>query len=214
LIVTSAAYRLSGENDRQDSEIDQDNRFVWRMPLHRLEAEAVRDSVLYVSGQLDLTMGGAELDHLQGDAPRRSLYFRHAQEKQMEMLKIFDCAAVSECYERKESIVPQQALALMNSGFVLKNARALARKLSADATFQEPQMFIHAAFETVLARPPAEDELQACLAFLFEHATAPETETLAADAASCDQPAADPALRARENLVQVLMNHNDFVIVH
>jgi hypothetical protein len=218
LIVTSAAYRLSARNDAQNAAIDQDNRFVWRMPSHRLEAEVVRDSVLFVAGQLDLTMGGAELDHLQGDVPRRSIYFRHAQEKQMEILKIFDCAAVSECYERKESIVPQQALALMNSGFVVRNARALARKLSRDSHSQDTSVFVQEAFESVLSRPPAADELSACLAFLDEQVPADKATTVAAaspnDATSCDQPAADPQLRARENLVQVLMNHNDFVIVH
>ena len=218
LIVTSAAYRLSATNEAGNAAIDQDNRFVWRMPLHRLEAEVVRDSVLFVSGQLDLTMGGAELDHLQGEVPRRSIYFRHAQEKQMEMLKIFDCAAVTECYERKESIVPQQALALMNSDFVLKNARALARKLSAGPTAGGPTEFIQAAFETVLSRPAGEDELSVCMSFLDEQAQPNSATTVAvtsaSDASSCDQPSADPRMRARENLVQVLMNHNDFVIVH
>lgn len=218
LIVTSAAYRLSARNDVQNAAIDQDNRFVWRMPSHRLEAEVVRDSVLFVAGQLDLTMGGAELDHLQQDVPRRSIYFRHAQEKQMEILKIFDCAAVSECYERKESIVPQQALALMNSDFVVKNARVLARELSADSHCQDTSAFVQAAFQSVLSRPPAEDELSACRAFLDEQVPDDIATTVAVtstnDATSCDQPAADPQLRARENLVQVLMNHNDFVIVH
>ncbi len=217
LIVTSSAYRLSARNDAGNAAIDQDNRFVWRMSPRRLEAEVVRDSVLFAAGELDLTMGGAELDHLQGDVPRRSLYFRHAQEKQMEMLKIFDCAAVSECYERKESIVPQQALALMNSGFVLKNARALAQKLSAESGCQEPATFVNAAYETVLSRPATEDELRVCLAFLEAQAAQSgvlAATTPAAGAASCELPATDPALRARENLVQVLLNHNDFVIEH
>jgi hypothetical protein len=136
----------------------------------------------------------------------------------MEMLKIFDCAAVSECYERKESIVPQQALALMNSGFVLKNARALARQLCADPECAGQLEFIRAAYETVLSRPPGEEELQVCLSFLEDQTIPSGTTEIAAsataDAASCDQPAADPRVRARENLVQVLMNHNDFVIVH
>ncbi len=217
LLMTSAAYRRSSENDPSNHAIDQDNRFVWRMPVHRLEAEAVRDSVLYVAGQLDLTRGGVEIDHLQGNVPRRSLYFRHAQEKQMTMLKIFDCAAVSECYERKESIVPQQALALMNSDFVLSNARALARKLNADEAMHGDAEFVRGAFETVLARAPSPEESLACTQFLEEQTslfpTTASAEPVVADATNCERPATEPSLRARENLVQVLMNHNDFVTV-
>ena len=91
----------------------------------RAEAEVVRDSLFAVAGELDLTMGGPDIDHQLGlSVPRRSLYFRHAAEKQMEFLKIFDVAGVTECYQRRESILPQQALALNNSAL---HAEALAR---------------------------------------------------------------------------------------
>ena len=83
------------------------------MPTRRLEAELVRDQIFFVAGRLDLATGGPDIDHAIGlTVPRRSLYFRHAAEKQMEFLKLFDAAAVTECYQRKESVVPQQALAL------------------------------------------------------------------------------------------------------
>src|SRR5213076_289059 len=98
----------------------------------RLEAEAVRDCVLYVAGKLDLKRGGPDIDYLLGlTTPRRSLYFRHAAEKQMEFLALFDAANVTECYERRHSIVPQQALALMNSEISLKHANLLAGALAA-----------------------------------------------------------------------------------
>src|SRR5207249_1645452 len=101
-----------------------DNRYLWRMNTRRMEAEVVRDSVLYVAGQLDLTMGGPELDHNLGlTTKRRSLYYRHAAEKQMEFLLIFDAASVNECYRRAESVVPQQALAMANSSLVLAQSR-------------------------------------------------------------------------------------------
>ena len=58
-----------------------------------------------------------------------SLYYRHAHEKQAEFLRLFDAANVAECYERSESIIPQQALALANSSLVESNARTLAAKL-------------------------------------------------------------------------------------
>ena len=75
-----------------------------------MEAETVRDSVLCVAGQLDTTLGGADLEYATGlTVPRFSLYFQHANEKQMTFLKLFDMASVNECYRRSESIVPQQA---------------------------------------------------------------------------------------------------------
>src|SRR5206468_4991723 len=96
--------------------------------------ECVRDSVLYLSGALDATRGGPDLDQAQGlQIPRRSLYFRHAAEKQMGFLVLFDGASVTECYERTESVVPQQALAMANSTMVLEKSRTLAARLSKEA---------------------------------------------------------------------------------
>ncbi|MDB5174426.1 MAG: hypothetical protein JWN51_3199, partial [Phycisphaerales bacterium] len=118
LIVTSSAYRMqstAGENDA-NSKIDPDNRALWRMNPRRLEAEAVRDGILSVSGQLDPTPGGPDLDESAGQSVfRKSLYFRTAAEKQMVFLKVFDAPNPAECYRRLPTIMPQQALALANS---------------------------------------------------------------------------------------------------
>jgi hypothetical protein len=214
LIVTSSTYRMASTPDETDLVKDSDNRYYWRMNSRRVEAEVVRDMVFFVAGRLDLTMGGPELDHDLGlTVPRRSLYFRHAAEKQMEFLKLFDAAAVTECYQRKESILPQQALALSNSEVTLRHARILARTLHPKN--KEEAAFIVAAFERVLSRPPTEDEKTACLEFLKEQ-TARLTKaggTVGPLDAEGKTPAGDPALRARENLVHVLMNHHDFVTV-
>src|SRR5262249_12811802 len=63
LIVTSAAYRMDSAGDPGSLASDPDNRWLWRMNPRRMEAEAVRDSVLFVAGSLDLAMGGPDLDH-------------------------------------------------------------------------------------------------------------------------------------------------------
>jgi hypothetical protein len=203
LIVTSTTYRLASTTEPGNIAIDQDNKYLWRMPSRRLEAELVRDSIFYVAGKLDLTMGGADIDQNLGlTLPRRSVYFRHAQEKQMEFMKLFDAASCSECYQRKESVLPQQALALANSELVLTHARLIARQL-AGKTGDDAAAFVNAAFEQVLARPPTADELAECATFLKEQA----------QRLGQSKSAADAALRARENLVQVLLNHNDFVTV-
>lgn len=218
LILTSRTYRLASTSDSGNVAIDPDNRFLWCAPTRRMEAEVVRDSALYVAGQLDLTMGGPDLDHTKGLAiKRRSLYFRHAAEKQMLFLKLFDCASVGECYERRESVIPQQALALANSELTLKQARLLARKLNDDFTDQDAA-FVTAAIEQVLARPTTEREISLCCEFLakqtqfFTDQQSRLTET-AGDRADGTKPSGEPRLRAREQLVHALLNHNDFVTI-
>ncbi len=218
LIVTSRTYRMASTPDDKNLASDPDNRWLWRMPSRRMEAELVRDGILFVAGKLDLTFGGPDIDYTLGlTVNRRSLYFRHAQEKQMEFLKMFDCAAVTECYQRKESIVPQQALALANSELTFVQARIIARRLH-ETTASDNAAFVSAAFERVLSRPPTSDEMTATLAFLDEQrqkliATGERLTQTGGPAAETTKPSADPALRTRENLVHVLLNHNDFVTI-
>ena len=218
LIVTSRTYRMASTPDVNNLTADPDNRWLWRMPSRRMEAELIRDGILFVAGKLDLTFGGPDIDYELGlTVNRRSLYFRHAQEKQMEFLKMFDCAAVTECYQRKESIVPQQALALANSDLTLIQARVIARRLH-ESTVNDNRSFINAAFERVLSRLPTSDETQATLAFLDEQrqkliAAGERLTETGGTAADTTKPAADPILRSRENLVHVLLNHNDFVTI-
>jgi hypothetical protein len=203
LIVTSATYRMESSHDSANAARDADNRFLWRSPSRRMTAEAVRDSVLFVAGDLDLTQGGPELDHNAGmTVKRRSLYFRHAPEKQMVFLEIFDAASPTECYRRSETVVPQQALALANSPLTQAEARVLAGKLS--ATNADDAAFIGAAFETVLSRFATAGERELCAKFLTDQTAMNQARKLSAS---------DAQARARASLVLVLMNHNDFVTV-
>jgi len=185
LLVTSQAYRRDSAGDAAGPAKDPENTSLWRMNVRRMESEAVRDSVLYLAGSLDPARGGPELDH--GSAlttARRSIYYRHAHEKQAEFLVLFDAASVNECYERTESIIPQQALALANSVLIKTQSRVLAGKLpSGDG-------FVETAFRTMLGRPPSPAEREECARFLGQ---------------------AGP--KGREGLVHVLFNHNDFVTI-
>jgi hypothetical protein len=195
LIVTSSTYRMASTPDDADGKIDPDNTFLWRMNSRRMEAEVVRDNLLYVSGSLDAAMGGPDIDHNLGlKSKRRSIYLRQAAEKEVEFLKIFDGPAVTECYVRRPTVVPQQALAMANSELTLNESRSLAKKLSAEAG-DDGDAFAGAAFEHILARHPKPDELKLCREFL-QTRTQNSTST-----------------RAREALVTVLFNHNDFVTI-
>jgi hypothetical protein len=189
LIVTSAAYREDSRPDPAAAAIDSDNRYLWRMNPRRMEAEVVRDAVLAIDGRLDLTAGGPDLDDKQGLTTfRRSLYYRHANEKQMLFLTVFDAANVNECYRRTASVVPQQALALANSSLTAESATIVARRLGAAA---DDSTFVTTAFRSVLGRPPTTAETDECLKFLAS---------------------TDPS-KARERLVHVLFNHHDFVTI-
>jgi hypothetical protein len=211
LIVTSKAYQMASSGSEANEKIDPDNRYLWRMNSRRMEAEAVRDSVLYLAGQLDQTFGGAEIEETkEQDSKRRSLYLRHVPDLRPEFLSQFDPADSNECYRRNESVVPQQALSLANSRLSLEQARLLAAKLPA-------RDFIGAAFETVLNRPPAPEERDAAATFLAlqeKLLNAPETlKKFETGVESAVKPAPDPAQRARENLVHVLFNLNEFVTI-
>jgi hypothetical protein len=175
-----------------------------------------------VAGSLDAKLGGPELDQASGmTVPRRSLYFRASKEKKMQFLSLFDSPNPVECYRRSESIAPQQALAMANSPLTLAQSRVLAKKLTdglgAVAAEEASKQFIETAFTHILCRPPTADELVTCAEFLTEQsarlADAKSLTAFSAGPAAAVQPSTNPQQRARENLVHVLLNHNDFVTV-
>jgi hypothetical protein len=223
LLVTSSAYRMKSSTagtSAANLTLDRDNHLLWRMNTRRLEAELVRDALFQTAGNLDLTRGGPDIAYEEaGTTPRRSIYFRHAYEKQARFLETFDAASVNECYRRSESVVPQQALALANSDTSLNQSRLLTKKLS-DAVAkdaQPEQAFIQLAFRQILNRTPTEVELNECRAFLGSQATllqGADKLTATTDGAKPTvEPSPDPIYRARENLTLVLFNHNDFVTI-
>ena len=189
LIVTSAAYRQSSAPGPDAAEMrrrDPDNITLWHFPSRRLEAEAVRDNVLHCTGGLALTRGGPEIDQsLALTSPRRSLYLRCAAEKQPEFMQVFDGPSVVECYERKPTVMPQQALALMNSELAHARAAAYVAQTAAE---KDDAAFIRAAFIRFLTREPSAEELAACGEFIR-----PATPKL------------------RELFTLTLLNHHEFV---
>lgn len=219
LIVMSDAYRRASTTSPESQKHDPDNLALSRYPSRRIEAELVRDNVLWVSGALDETMGGADIDQNLGlTSRRRSLYLRTAAEKQTEFLQVFDAPSVTECYERRQSVMPQQALALANSSLSLQQARMLARNLSQQAGADNVK-FIQEAFLRVLARPVKPNEIKTCADFLTEQTLLLKKLTVGTkltgntDLKDTTRPAEEPDLRARENLIHVLFNHNDFLTI-
>ncbi len=204
MIVTSSTYRMSSTTDEADAKIDPDDLYLWRMPSRRMEAELVRDNLLYVCGNLDPATGGPDIDNAQGlVSKRRSIYLRCAVEKEVEFLKIFDGPNANECYQRRPTVMPQQSLALANSELTFAQAKLLAKRLT-DEVADHDEDFIRTAFTRVLARVPTSDEFKTCLDFLRSKEVASQTGAV---------PGTPSSMRARENFILVLFNHNDFVTI-
>ena len=191
-IVTSGAYRLdsSGAAAPSNRQIDPDNRLLWRHNVRRMEARGGTRQLAARGGQPRCDRWRfPPIDHNRGqDVLRRSLFFRQDKERQMIFLGLFDGAKVNECYRRKASVAPQQALAMYNS----RLASTQAASLSAGLGVTDPAGAVTALFEVVLSRAPKDRELKECLAFMDEFP--------------------DP-LRARRQLALVLLNHNDFLSI-
>jgi len=208
LIVTSRAYRLSSTSEAANAKRDPDDVFLWRYPSKRMESECVRDNILFTSGHLDETRGGPDLDqNLALTSQRRSIYLRTAAEKQSEFIQVFDGASVTECYERRPTVMPQQALALANSELTQRESRYLAAETT-KVVGTDNLRFVKEAFLRVLARPATDAEAIACSQFLT--AAPKKLPGIVTTATVSD---ADSAIRARQNLVLVLFNHNDFVTI-
>jgi len=221
LIVTSNAYRISSRpgTGHAGLKADPDNRLFWRFQQRRLEAEVIRDSLLHVSGELDPTLGGQDLDPtLEATSRRRSLYFSVYPEGggMMRFLTLFDAPDPCDCYRRTVSLIPQQALGMSNSVLALNLGRSLTEKLSESAKVSDGE-FIISVYETTLTRGPTAEEAATCQKFLqtqrklftssdFKPPTGSDKDLVAAST--------DPVQRARESLVRVLINHHEFVTVH
>ena len=205
LIVTSQTYRQSSSSAgaaEATVAADPGNRFYWRMNPLRMESQIVRDTLLHLAGDLDLSLGGPSIAITDETSRRRSLYFVHSNNEHQKFLSTFDDANVLDCYRRAESIVPQQALAMENSPLVT----AMAAKITARITMVQPNAtgsdFVRAAFTTILSVEPTPDE-QAAMGELLQRMT----ELAKAKNRS------NPETVARTNLVQTILNHNDFITI-
>jgi hypothetical protein len=187
LIVTSATYRQANQYDPDNAAADPENALLWHRRPQRLEIEAVRDSILAVSGGLDPTMFGPaikpyvppeamagrnkddKVERPSEDAPeqwRRTIYLFTKRSIPTPMLEVFDApdSDVS-CARRSESTVAPQALALLNDPFVRRQAKLFAERVQREAEDREED-FIEHAFQLALGRPPGEHEMAAASEFL------------------------------------------------
>ncbi|MFO0820601.1 MAG: PSD1 and planctomycete cytochrome C domain-containing protein [Pirellulales bacterium] len=208
LMVTSAAYRrVSSVGDMANAARDPENKLYWRMNVGRMEAEVLRDSLLYVSGRLDPKMGGQELENKEALTTfRRSLYYSCQPEidGKSEFSALFDAPEPADCYRRTRSVIPQQALALTNSILVHDLSGQLAAAIWSRMTAEQqtkPTEFVTIAYEQVLGRTPTATETALCVEFL-------QRPVDSGEGAETGQPE-----RRREAFLRVMLNHNDFIAI-
>lgn len=144
LIMNSTAYRQASTRHALGNSTDQDNLGYWHYPVQRLDAEVIRDSILSVSGRLDLqTQFGKPVSTqadesgqivVPGAKQRRSIYLQVRRTQPISILESFDAPVMKvNCAARSKSTVATQSLMLMNSEFVLSSARAFATRLNSEA---------------------------------------------------------------------------------
>jgi hypothetical protein len=183
LMLRSSAYRMASRYDELSERSDPRNELLHRMPIRRLEAEAVRDAMLAVSGRLDRRMfGPGPLPHLtpftigrgrpasgplDGDG-RRSVYLNVRRNFLNPMFLAFDYPVPFTAIGRRSvSNVPAQALTLLNNPFVTQQAQLWARRVLAEPG-QSDRQRVARMYESGFGRLPTETELDEALAFLAE----------------------------------------------
>ena len=211
VIVLSAAYRMESSVAGADVEMSRDpeNRHLWRRVPLRMEAQGVRDSLLAHAGRIEAVMGGPVVpSDAQATSRRRSLYFQHSNNERNAFLATFDDATVKECYRRDTSIVPQQALALLNARVVHDAVPDIARRIAERSGVKDDRRFVREAFVALLGFEPGAREMEASLQAMAAWRN-PGTSSGAKANANADA----ASQRAREGLAGSLINHTDFVTI-
>jgi hypothetical protein len=184
-IMLSAVYQTSSEHDAAAFEKDSGNRLYWRANRHRMTAEQVRDSLLFVADGLDLKMGGpsAQLTPLYD---RRTVYGKVSRYKLDDFLQLFDFPSPNLSAEKRFSTsVPLQRLFFMNSDFMQQQGERLARRLDGEA---DGRARIQKAYRLIFGRAATDEEVKAGLAFI---ASAPLKDYEERKAAAVKKPAED-----------------------
>lgn len=170
-IMLSGVYQQGAKDNNQYEEKDPSNEYLWKMPIHRLDFEAIRDTVLMHGGNLDLTPGGKPVDITENPSPnRRTVYGRVDRFALPEMFRTFDFANPDMTTSvRNPTTVPQQALFMMNSPFVIEQAKLMVQRTDflARKSDEEKVKFL---FQTLFQRDPTKQEVSMSQQYLTAQA--------------------------------------------
>jgi cytochrome c553 len=176
-ILLSAVYQQSSADRPEARAIDPENSLLWRANRRRLDLEALRDSLLVVSGTLDETMGGPSVEMVNPPKSRRRSVYGYIERQNLPgFFRTFDFASPdNHTSQRFMTTVPQQALFLLNSPFMVEMAAALSRREDVKDIDQVPAK-VTAIFRATLGREPNADEMTAAQEFLGDTPAKPENK--------------------------------------
>lgn len=166
LILTSSVYRQSAVAPAAPEALrkDPENRLLWRFTTRRLDAEQIRDAILFATGELDLTPGGPAVDFT---TPRRTIYTRHMRNTRDGLLDVFDLPeGFTSTPQRNVTTTPTQALLLFNAQSFIQRAKAMASRLTQEAPTDEER--VTRAYQLAYGRDPRPQELAEAIRFLQE----------------------------------------------
>jgi hypothetical protein len=196
-IMLSATYQLSSQQNENNMNVDADNRYLWRMNRRRLEVEAWRDALLSVSGKIDPRMEGSSTNLADPKNTRRTIYAFISRHELNNMLRLFDFPDANiTASTRAETTVPQQQLFVLNSPFMLEQARAFAKRLNEEAG-ADTEARVRYAFTLAFSRPVSDVELKLAGQYLA--------------GANDDTKKDNNALNRWERYAQVLLGSNEFM---
>jgi hypothetical protein len=199
-ILLSSAYQLSTDSLPENAEKDGANRLYWRANRQRLDAEAIRDSLLFVSGSLDLKKTGGPSTDFADDNFRRTIYCKISRYRLDTFLQVFDYPNPSFTAEQRFTTnVPLQRLFFMNSTFVYKQAEAFAKRINDEVN---DSARIQKGYRILFGRAPSEAEMKAGIEFLQAHPEAPG-----------EQVTGQPSTAWKE-YARVLLSSNEFEFVN
>jgi hypothetical protein len=178
LVLRSAVFRQSSLAVSAGLERDPGNRLWWRYPLRRLDAEAIRDSVLAITGELDMSFDGpyvpttrngtaeVTVPENQPGAFRRSVYLQQRRTQGLSLLSVFDSPAmVINCARRPVTTMPLQSLSLLNSEFSVRRGQTFSERLRREVG-DDPESRIRLAFELATAKDCTSEEIADALDFI------------------------------------------------
>lgn len=187
LMVLSSTYRQSTRHDAAAAARDVDDRLLWRYPSRRLESESIRDSMLAVAGNLNLTMGGRgfnlfnnrgglsgfiPVESYSGEGLRRMVYAHKVRREREAVFGAFDCPdAGQSTARRRESTTPIQALNLFNSTFTLEQSKVFAARVAKEVG-ADPAAQIRRAYQLALGRSPSSAEIKEARPVVESHGLA------------------------------------------
>lgn len=165
-IMLSNTYRLSSSASDKNSEIDADNLYVWRMKRRRLDVESWRDALLDVSGRLDKSLKGPSTNLADANNVRRTVYAKVSRHELDSLLRLFDFPDANiTSSKRSETTVPQQQLFVLNSPFMVTQAKAFSERLHNEVKEGDEARVVR-AFSLAYSREPENAELDLALAYL------------------------------------------------